>query len=95
MSAKATQTDESPREQTARVCDEIRDKLGLEENKGAYTLTQTEKRAILDALRGERSPRGVAWVAGATGLAPDTTEEWLGRLARSGRATETADGWTV
>jgi hypothetical protein len=57
--------------------------------------TPDHRRAILDALRGERSPRGVAWVAGATGLAPDTTEEWLGRLARSGRATETADGWTV
>jgi hypothetical protein len=57
--------------------------------------TPDHRRAILDALRGERSPRGVAWVAGATGLSPDMTEEWLGRLARSGRATETADGWVV
>jgi hypothetical protein len=46
----ATQT-ESPKEQTARVCDEIRDELGLEENKGSYTLTQTEKRRILEELR--------------------------------------------
>jgi len=50
MSAKVSQTEESPKEQTARVCDEIRDKLGLKENKGAFTLTQTEKREILNAL---------------------------------------------
>jgi len=41
----------SPREQTAEVCDEIRDLLGLEENKGAATMTQTEKRAILNELK--------------------------------------------
>jgi len=44
-------TNETPKEQTARVCDQIRDELGLEENKGSYTLTQTEKRRILDELQ--------------------------------------------
>ena len=41
----------SPREQTADVCDEIRDLIGMEENKGAATMTQTEKRAILNELK--------------------------------------------
>jgi len=43
-------SEKSPREQTADVCDDIRDELGLKENKGAATLTQTEKREILAEL---------------------------------------------
>ena len=45
-----TQTN-TPKEQTAEICDEIRAELGLKENEGAYTLTQTEKKAILTELR--------------------------------------------
>jgi len=48
--ARNTASEKSPREQTADVCDEIRNELGLEENKGAATLTQTEKREILSEL---------------------------------------------
>jgi len=53
MSAKAQSDGESPREQTAAVCDEIREELGRTEyhGQGIPTLTQTEKRAILNALR--------------------------------------------
>jgi len=48
--SRQTQT---PKEQTAEICDEIRNELGLEEYKGRglHTLTQTEKRTILQALR--------------------------------------------
>jgi len=49
--AQNTTTHESAKEQTARVCDAIRDELGLKENRGAFTLTQTEKREILDELQ--------------------------------------------
>jgi hypothetical protein len=47
----ATDADESPRDQTVAVCDAIRDELDLEEHEGKHTLTQTEKRRILNALQ--------------------------------------------
>jgi hypothetical protein len=50
MKAETQANDATPREQTAQVCDQIRDKLNLEENKGSATLTQTEKRRILNEL---------------------------------------------
>jgi len=50
MEGSTQANDATPRERTAQVCDEIRDELNLEENKGAATLTQTEKRKILAEL---------------------------------------------
>ena len=53
------------------------------------------RKAILDALRGEREPLSVATVAGRAGLAPDAATDYLSRMAETGRVRRDGDGWAV